>query len=100
MKGSFTLRQGRGGFEERSPSAAPVLKLSPWILGQAEVQGVKNIVGRSTVGRQGKGDESSGTQLQGELGFGGREACHGGHVLCRRPRRTGCGRQRAKEGPI
>lgn len=70
MKGSFPVRQEKGGFEERSPSVVPALKLCPlWVLGQAEcptnqgfeVKGVGNGVDRAGVGWQGRGEESSGT---------------------------------------
>ena len=65
----------------------PALKLSLlWVLGQAEcptnqgfeVQGVRNRVGRASVCWQGKGAESSGTQLQGALGARGSDACQRG----------------------
>lgn len=97
MKGSFTLKQDRGGFEERSPSVVPALKLSPpWILGQAEVQGVKNGVGRASVGWQGKGDESSGIQLQGKRG-----TCQmGATSSAAGPGEQAVGGREPEEGPI
>lgn len=65
----------------------PALKPSRlWVLGQAEcptnqgfeMQGVRNGVGRASVGWQEKGAECSGTQLQGALGARGSDACQRG----------------------
>lgn len=42
------------------------------------MQGVRNGVGRASVGWQEKGAECSGTQLQGALGARGSDACQRG----------------------
>lgn len=85
MERFFPERQERGSFEEWSPSVRLAWKLSPpRVLGQAEcpakfeVQGVRNGVGRASVGWQGKGGEELMPSAARGTGCRGSDTCQMG----------------------